>query len=63
MIKCLMIKFFFSFAGHLPVHWYTPFMVVSSAGGASRPIYEGLYTVGVVGVYGQGYYFPSWVAA
>jgi hypothetical protein len=44
----------------LMVYWYTPFMIVSLAGGASKPIYEGLYTVGD---YGEGYFFPSWVAA
>jgi hypothetical protein len=35
-------------------------MVVSSAGGAPRPIYGGLCTFEE---YGDGYFFPSWVAS
>jgi hypothetical protein len=42
------------------MYWYTPFMVTSAAGGASRPIYGDLYTIGG---YGEGYFFPTWVAA
>jgi hypothetical protein len=44
MIKCLMTKILL--ASHLPVHWYFPFMVFSIAGGAIRPVYEGLHMVG-----------------
>ncbi|XP_051179109.1 uncharacterized protein [Lolium perenne] len=45
---------------YLPVHGFTPFMVVSSAFGAQRPIYGGVCTVGN---YGEGLYYPTWVAA
>jgi hypothetical protein len=31
-------------AGHLQMYKYSPFVVTSSAGGESRPIYEGLCT-------------------
>ncbi|XP_051186755.1 uncharacterized protein [Lolium perenne] len=47
-------------AGHLQMYKYSPFMVTSSESGEPRPIYEGLYTVGG---YGEGYFFPAWVAA
>jgi hypothetical protein len=49
-----------SLAGYLPVYWYSPFVVISTEGGASRPIFGGLFTVGG---YNDGYFFPSWVAA
>jgi hypothetical protein len=39
---------------------YAPFVVTSSAAGEQRPVYEGLYTTGG---YGEGYFFPTWVAA
>jgi hypothetical protein len=39
---------------------YSPFVVTSSTAGASRPIYGGLY---MVGGYGDGYFFPTWVVA
>jgi hypothetical protein len=35
-------------------------MVTSSTDGESRPIYEGLYTIGG---YGEEYFFPTWMAA
>jgi hypothetical protein len=35
-------------------------MVLSSEGGGPRPLYEGLYTIGG---YGEGYFFPTWMAA
>jgi hypothetical protein len=54
----MMVLFFV--ADHLQMYRYSPFMVTSSAGGESRPIYGGLYTVGG---YGEGYFFPTWVAA
>nr|XP_051206417.1 uncharacterized protein LOC127321418 [Lolium perenne] len=47
-------------AGHLQMYRYSPFVVTSSADGEPRPIYGGLYTVGG---YGEGYFFPTWVAA
>jgi hypothetical protein len=39
---------------------YSSFVVTSSEDAASRPIYGGLY---MVGGYGEGYFFPTWVAA
>jgi hypothetical protein len=47
-------------ADYLPVYQYSPFVVVSTAGGASRPVYGGLCTTGS---YGEEYFFPTWVAA
>nr|XP_051222973.1 allergen Asp f 7 homolog [Lolium perenne] len=47
-------------AGHLQMYRYSPFVVTSSASGEPRPVYGGLYTVGG---YGEGYFFPTWVAA
>jgi hypothetical protein len=38
---------------------YAPFMVTSSTAGEQRPIYRDLYTIGG---YGEGYFFPTWVA-
>jgi hypothetical protein len=35
-------------------------MVVTSTLGGQRPLYGSVYTVGE---YGQGVYFPTWVAA
>jgi hypothetical protein len=55
MMKCLTIKKFF-FAGHLPVYRYSPFVIVSSAGGEPRPVYEGLCTVED---YDEGYFVPT----
>ncbi|XP_051208138.1 uncharacterized protein [Lolium perenne] len=46
--------------GHLQMYMYSPFVVTSSASGEPRPVYGGLYTVGG---YGEGYFFPTWVAA
>jgi hypothetical protein len=59
MTRFLMI-IFLSHAGHLPVHSYAPFMVVSTVCGASRPVYGGVYTVGG---HGEGYFYPTWMAA
>jgi hypothetical protein len=53
-------KKFFYFAGYLPIYQYTPFMVISTAGGGSIPIYGGLCTTGG---YGEGYFFLTWIAA
>jgi hypothetical protein len=39
---------------------YSPFVVTTSADGASRPIYGGLYKVGG---YDEGYFFSTWMAA
>jgi hypothetical protein len=44
IIKYLIIKKI-SLAGYLPVHWYSSFMVYSSASGASQLVYRGLYMV------------------
>nr|XP_051223222.1 uncharacterized protein LOC127341416 [Lolium perenne] len=46
--------------GCLPVHQFAPFMVVAAAYGGPRPLYGGVYTVGG---HGEGFYFPTWVAA
>jgi hypothetical protein len=35
----------FSFVGYLPVNQYFPFMVISTAGGESGPVYRGLFTI------------------
>jgi hypothetical protein len=35
-------------------------MVTSTTDGESKPIYGGLYTIGG---YGEGYFFPTWMAA
>jgi hypothetical protein len=43
MIRFLRIKIF-SYAGHLPMHSYAPFMIVRIMCGASWSIYEGVYT-------------------
>jgi hypothetical protein len=42
------------------MYHYAPFMVTSSMAREQRPIYGGLYTIGG---YGEGYFFPTWVAA
>jgi hypothetical protein len=42
------------------MYWYAPFVVASSAYGEPRPIYGGLY---MIRGYGEGYFFPTWVAA
>nr|XP_051177523.1 uncharacterized protein LOC127292205 [Lolium perenne] len=47
-------------SGNLPVYGLAPFMVVASAIGGPRPLYGGVYTVGE---FGQGVYYPTWVAA
>jgi hypothetical protein len=39
---------------------YSLFVVAAAMGGESRPLYGGLYTVGD---YGEGYFFPTCVAA
>jgi hypothetical protein len=54
-----MINIILSYS-YLQMDRYSPFVVTSSAARASRPIYGGLYTVGG---YGEGYFFPTWVAA
>jgi hypothetical protein len=38
---------------------YSRFMVLSSEGGGSQPIYGGLC---MIGGYGEGYFFSTWVA-
>jgi hypothetical protein len=58
MTKFLMIKLF-SLPGYLQMYMYSLFMITSSADGASRPIYGGLYTVGG---YGEEYFFSTWMA-
>jgi hypothetical protein len=50
----------FSFAGYIQMYSYASFVVTSSAAGEQRPVYGGLYTTGG---YGEGYFFPTWVAA
>jgi hypothetical protein len=59
MTRFLMIKFF-SFAGCVPYYGFPPFMVATQTFEELRPLYGGVYTVGE---YGQGVYFPTWVAA
>jgi hypothetical protein len=59
MIMCLTTKLFY-FAGYLQSYWYTSFVVVSATFTGSRPLYEGLFTSGS---YGEGYFFPTWMAA
>jgi hypothetical protein len=59
MIKFLMIKIVLSCRLSTQMYRYSPFVVTSSADGASRSIYGGLYTVED---YGEGYFFPTWVA-
>jgi hypothetical protein len=39
---------------------YAPFVVTSSEGGESRPIYGDLY---MIGGYSEGYFFPTWMVA
>jgi hypothetical protein len=39
---------------------YTPFIVISTQCGASRPVYGGVYTVKR---HGEGYLHPTWMAA
>jgi hypothetical protein len=48
------------FSGYIPRYKYSPFMVLSSKGGGPRPLYGGLY---MIGGYGEGYFFPTWMAA
>jgi hypothetical protein len=60
MITCLMIKQLFSYAVYLPVQWFAPFMVVSSAYGELRPLYGGVY---MVEGHGEGVYYPIWMTA
>ena len=40
--------------------WDSSFMVLSIMRGESRLVYEGVYTIGG---YGEGYFYPTWVAA
>ena len=35
-------------------------MILSTTRGESRPVYGGVYTIGG---YGEGYFYPTWVAA
>jgi hypothetical protein len=51
------VKLFY-FAGYLPVYRYSPFMVISAAGGESRPVYGGLC---MVGGYGEGYFLRKFL--
>jgi hypothetical protein len=46
--------------GLIPVHSYASLMGTTSAGGASRPLYRGVF---MVGGYDEGYFSPTWVAA
>ena len=36
------------------------FMVLSTTGGESRLVYGGVHTIGG---YGEGYFYPTWVAS
>jgi hypothetical protein len=40
-----LIKKIFSYTGHLPLYGFAPFMIIASACGGSRPLYEDVYTV------------------
>jgi hypothetical protein len=42
------------------MYMYAPFMVTASTLREPRPVYGGVYTIGE---YGQGVYYPTWVAA
>jgi hypothetical protein len=53
MTRFLMIEIL-PYAGHLPVHNYTLFIVFSIECGASQSIYRGVY---LVGGYNEGYLF------
>jgi len=46
--------------GHLSMHGYSPFVVHLTTGGISRPFYGG---VCMTGSGGEGYFYPTWVAA
>ena len=59
MIRFLMIKYF-SDAGYLQMYRDSLFMVLSTMHGESRAFYEGVYTIAS---YGEGYFYPTWVAA
>jgi hypothetical protein len=48
------------FAGYLPIHRFAPFVVLASEAGEPRPLYGGFYTIGGCG---EGYFFPTWMAA
>jgi hypothetical protein len=45
-----------SLAGYLLVYQYSSFIVVSTEGGASRPVYRGMFTEGD---YSEEYFFPT----
>ena len=59
MIRFLTIKVL-PYAGYLHMYWDSSFMALSTSRGESRPVYEGVYTIGG---YGEGYFCPAWVAA
>jgi hypothetical protein len=42
------------------MYGYASFMVTASALGGLRPLYGGIYTIEE---FGQGIYYPTWVAA
>nr|XP_051206507.1 uncharacterized protein LOC127321523 [Lolium perenne] len=46
--------------GYLQVHRFAPFVVFASTSRESRPLYGGIYTIGGCG---EGYFFPTWMAA
>jgi hypothetical protein len=43
MIRCLTIKKCFSYAGHISVQFFAPFMVTSAPYGGSGPLYDGTW--------------------
>jgi hypothetical protein len=49
-----------SFAGNLPMHFYAPFVVTTTAYGEQRVVYGGVYMVGECGA---GYFYPTWLVA
>ena len=59
MTRFLMIKSF-PFAGNIPVHKFAPFVVHIATRGVSRLLYGG---VCATGDYGEGHFYPTWVAA
>jgi hypothetical protein len=59
MIKCLMTNLLLYCRLSIG-YQYSPFMVISTKGEKSRPVYGGMFTVGS---YGERCFFLAWLAA
>jgi hypothetical protein len=55
-----LIIIFFSYACHLLLYVFVPFMVLATPYGGSRSLYGGVYMIRGCG---EEVYYPTWVAA